>query len=104
MDAQLKKGILDMCILHIIKTNKVVYGYTLIKEISSIFPEINESTVYTILRRLHKNGNLNIEIKASSEGPQRKYYSLTEKGGQLLQLQYEEWRNLKEQLLKLNII
>lgn len=103
MNAQMKKGILDMCILHIVAHNKEIYGYTLIKEIEVWFPEVNDSTVYSVLRRLYKNGNLNVTVKESSEGPPRKYYSISEKGGEFLKEQYTEWRRLKELLDKLTI-
>lgn len=104
MNVQLKKGILEMCVLHIIDQNKSMYGYTIMKEISLLFPDVNESSIYTILRRLYKSDFLEITLKDSIEGPQRKYYSLTKEGDQLLKEQKMEWKNLKTILDKLNIL
>lgn len=103
MDAQLKKGILDMCILKIIKDNDSMYGYTILKQVNELFPEVSESTIYTILRRLKKSEYLDITLKDSTEGPQRKYYNLSESGEILLINQLKEWKELNNILAKLNI-
>jgi len=103
MNAQLKKGILDMCVLHIVTKNDEIYGYTLIKEMTVLFPEVNDSTVYSVLRRLYKSGNLEVTLKESNEGPPRKYYNLSKKGGELLKDFYDEWRRLKELIDSLEI-
>lgn len=103
MDAQLKKGVLDMCILKIIKKNDSMYGYTIMKEINELFPEVSESTIYTILRRLKKAEYLDITLKESTEGPQRKYYQLTKTGEDLLEKQLKDWKELIDILSKLDI-
>lgn len=94
MDAQIKKGVLDMCILLIIKEHKRIYGYTLIKEITKLFSEVSDSTVYTILRRLNKSDDLAFELKDSTEGPKRKYYYITPLGEDLLEKQRSNWKDL----------
>lgn len=95
MDAQIKKGILEMCILHIIFINEEIYGYDIIKKMKTYFPEVNESTFYSILRRLYKNNATNITFKdISSNGPPRKYYRLTESGKTLLETTKSEWSYL----------
>lgn len=94
MDAQLKKGVLDMCILYNVNKSESVYGYTLIKEITALFPEVNDSTIYTILRRLNKGGYLDYNLQESATGPKRKYYFITEIGRELLATQRADWKEL----------
>ena len=53
MDAQIKKGILEMCLL-LKLAKKDYYGYELMKEMNLLFPDVYESTFYAILRRLKK--------------------------------------------------
>ena len=61
MNAQFKKGILEKCILLIVKRENSIYGYDLIKKIGIFFPEVNESTFYAILRRLEQRNSLRIQ-------------------------------------------
>ena len=95
MNAQIKKGILEKCILLIIKREKSIYGYDLIKKTSIFFPEVNESTFYAILRRLEKREAVKTMVEKSSEGPPRKYFSITASGEQELQELLNEWSELK---------
>ncbi|MEG2092770.1 MAG: PadR family transcriptional regulator [Lachnospiraceae bacterium] len=83
-----------MCILYIIKSCDVIYGYDLIKKMTVYFPEVNESTFYSILRRLHKSNFTYIILKDISNGPQRKYYTITQEGEKWLNKNIEEWREL----------
>ncbi len=94
VDTQMKKGVLDLCILHLVSTHDTVYGYDLMREVADFFPEVGESTVYAILRRLHKGAYLSVSIKESQEGPKRKYYAVTPKGMVFLQEQKTEWNRL----------
>lgn len=103
MDAQLKKGVLEMCILKIIEQNESMYGYTIMKEVNELFPEVSESTIYTILRRLKKSEYLDITLKESTEGPPRKYYNLTVSGETFLQKHLTDWQELLEILKKIGI-
>lgn len=104
MDAQIKKGILDMCVLHLIFVEKEIYGYDVIKKMKTYFPEVNESTFYSILRRLNKNGYTEILFKdILSNGPPRKYYRLTESGKESLQISKNEWNNLLDIIKKIGI-
>ncbi len=95
MNAQLKKGILEKCILLIVKRENSVYGYDLIKKIGVFFPEVNESTFYSILRRLEKREAISSIIEKSTEGPPRKYFSITSSGEAELQELINEWNELK---------
>ncbi len=87
MIAQLKKGVLEICILHLIAKNEL-YGYEIMKEVTAAFPDTNESTVYTILRRLLAEGSTQTYSKGESGGPPRKYYRITQAGIE----QYEKGR------------
>lgn len=78
MDTQFKKGVIEICVLSILKKREH-YGYELVQKISKSI-EISEGTLYPLLRRLKKEGYLKTTIKESKEGPPRKYYFLTKKG------------------------
>ncbi len=94
MDAQIKKGILEMCILHMISENEM-YGYDIIQRIHGFFPEVTESTIYAILRRLHKDGSTDTFQSAGPKGPVRKYYTITEQGLFRLSQARADWGRLK---------
>ena len=71
MDAQLKRGVLDVCVLAAIK-NEDSYGYKIIKDLKPILT-LSESTLYTILKRLEEGGMLTIRT-TEFEGRLRKYF------------------------------
>ena len=91
MDIQLKRGLLDICVLAAIK-NKDSYGYQIIKDIKP-FVEISESTLYPILRRLESAELLTV-WSAEHNGRLRKYYRITEKGLARIQDFQEEWKQI----------
>lgn len=93
--SQLKRGILEYSILLLIKT-KSYYGYEIISEISHWeIISAKESTVYPLLRRLQKENYLESVWKDSQEGlPPRKYYALTDKGREYLELMSDAWGDL----------
>ncbi len=93
MDAQLKRGILDVCVLKAIK-NEDSYGYKIIKDVRPIL-ELSESTLYTILKRLEEGGLLVVR-SAEYEGRLRKYYHITSKGLNRLEDFKNEWKQLSE--------
>lgn len=88
MDAQIKKGILELVILQLL-SEKESYGYVLLKKISSKF-EVSESGIYAILRRLCSDGYLGIHKSQESQGPPRKIYYITNEGRLYLTSQKEE--------------
>ena len=77
MDAQLKRGVLDVCVLAAIK-NEDSYGYKIIKDVSP-FLELSESTLYTILKRLEEAKML-VTRSVEHNGRLRKYYHITDIG------------------------
>lgn len=91
MDIQLKRGLLEVCVLAAIK-NEESYGYQIIKDISSCV-DISESTLYPILRRLEASELLTVR-SSEHNGRLRKYYRITEAGRARLQTFREEWREI----------
>ena len=78
MNTQFKKGIIELCVLKIV-SNKDMYGFEVIENISREI-EVNENTIYPILRRLTKQGFFETYTESMSIGAPRKYYKLTEIG------------------------
>ena len=91
MDIQLKRGLLDVCVLTAIK-NEDSYGYKIIKDIKP-YIEMSESTLYTILKRLEESKMLTVRT-AEHDGRLRKYYQITKKGRERLEEFKEEWREV----------
>ncbi len=91
MDAQLKRGILDVCVLAAIK-NEDSYGYKIIKDLAP-YVELSESTLYTILKRLESGGLLTVRT-AEHDGRLRKYYHITEAGVGRVEEFKEEWKEV----------
>ncbi len=92
MDIQLKRGLLDLCVLAAIQ-NEESYGYQIIKDMKP-FVEISESTLYPILRRLEGAEQLTVRT-AEHNGRLRKYYSITALGRARLADFREEWQEMK---------
>jgi PadR family transcriptional regulator PadR len=91
---QLRKGILELAILSALERERH-YGYSLIKALTGEGDlTITEGTIYPILRRLSQEGLVHAQWMESSQGPPRKYYSLTEAGRQLCADLKEEFRRL----------
>ncbi|MGM9985793.1 MAG: PadR family transcriptional regulator [Bacillaceae bacterium] len=99
MSTQFKKGVLDLCVLAQI-AKRDMYGYEIVQTISTHM-EVNESTIYPILRRLTKEGYFETYMQESSEGPARKYYKLTESGKVHLHTTYLEWTNFSKAVMEL---
>lgn len=91
MDIQLKRGLLDICVLAAIK-NRDSYGYQIIKDIRS-YVSISESTLYPILRRLETAGCLTVRSEEYS-GRLRKYYHITQSGLDRLSTFTQEWKEM----------
>ena len=77
MDMQLKRGLLDICVLAAIRSGES-YGYKIIKDLKPCV-ELSESTLYTILKRLESAGMLTVRT-AEHGGRLRKYYQITDAG------------------------
>ena len=91
MDIQLKRGILDVCVLAVIRRGDS-YGYQIVKEIQP-YIAISESTLYPILRRLEEAGQLTVR-SVEHNGRLRKYYRITPSGIMRLDAFAEEWKEM----------
>ena len=90
MNTQFRKGVLEICVLALI-SKKDMYGYEIVHNISKVI-DVNEGTIYPILRRLTKDLYFETYILESNEGPARKYYIITSLGKENLSNLMEEWR------------
>lgn len=91
MDAQLKRGILEVCVLRAIK-NEDSYGYKIIKDMKP-YIEMSESTLYTILKRLENQDMITV-YTVEYNSRLRKYYHITDKGKDRLSDFIEDWREI----------
>ena len=91
MDIQLKRGLLDVCVLAAIK-DKDSYGYRIIKDMKP-YLSLSESTLYTILKRLETAGMLTVR-SAEHDGRLRKYYHITDSGLRRIEEFKEDWKEI----------
>ncbi len=93
---QVRKGVLELCILNAL-ADKERYGYELVKTLVGV-PGlgVTEGTLYPLLSRLRVQGFIAARLEESSEGPARKYYSLTEQGRNVM-------RKMNDYLDELNL-
>lgn len=94
MNIQLKKGVLELCVLSMLD-KRDCYGYELVSEISKSIM-MSEGTIYPLLKRLKDEGYFTTYLRESKEGPPRKYYKLTDLGRQTKAELIEEWFQLVE--------
>lgn len=99
VSTQFKKGILELCILSIVK-NRDYYGYELVEEISKKI-DVAEGTVYPILRRLTLDGLFETYLKESHEGPPRKYYRITARGRVTQVELISQWKDFNKNVTSL---
>lgn len=98
----MKRGILEMCILYQFLSGDY-YGYDIMEKMKGVFPDAKDSTFYVVLRRLNAEGYTDIYYGKESNGPQRKYYKITEKGKDYLEKSIDNWRQLKAIVEELGI-
>lgn len=91
MDAQLKRGLLDVCVLKAL-SEEDSYGYAIVKSLAGRI-EISESTLYPILRRLETGGCV-IEYSREKNGRLRKYYAITDEGNDRIDRFLSEWQEV----------
>ena len=92
MDIQLKRGLLDVCVLKAIKSEDS-YGYKIIKDLKPCM-ELSESTLYTILKRLENASMLTVRT-AEYNGRLRKYYHITDAGLRRIEEFKEDWKEMQ---------
>ncbi len=91
MDIQLKRGLLDVCVLAAIKDGES-YGYKIIKDMKP-YTELSESTLYTILKRLENASMLTVRT-AEHTGRLRKYYKITGAGLERIEEFKRDWAEI----------
>ena len=99
MNTQYKKGVLELCVLSLLKKHDC-YGYE-ISEYLSKHIDIADGTVYPILRKLKSDGQLSTYLQEESGGPPRKYYSLTNLGRETYEKDRAEYLNFARTIVTL---
>lgn len=102
MDSQMKKGVLEMCLLQMI-SQRETYGYELMSQITTLFPGATESTIYAILRRVQTDGSVEAFPGTESGGPTRRYFRLAPAGRVRLDAAVQDWAALTEAVKSLGI-
>ena len=97
---QMRKGILEFCILHIISRGEV-YASDMLEELTSAKIMVVEGTLYPLLTRLKKAELVDYKWIESSSGPPRKYYMITEKGQNFLLQLSDTWGELSSSTNKI---
>lgn len=96
--SQLMRGTLEGCILKIISI-KTTYGYEIIEKLQQFgFTDVAEGTIYPLLLRLEKQGNITSKLMPSPLGPKRKYFTITKVGKEYLS-QFEYYWNFFDQIV-----
>lgn len=98
INTQFKKGVLELLVLVMVEKEDM-YGYQLVEAVSKIV-DVNEGTIYPILKRLTNEGLFETYLEESSEGPVRKYYHITVAGKEKKKLQLEEWLKFEKSVNK----
>ena len=91
---QMKKGVLEYCILHIISRGEV-YASDMLGELTKARMIIVEGTLYPLLSRLKNSGLVDYKWVESKSGPPRKYYTLTAEGKKFLNGLEETWKEIQ---------
>ena len=99
--AQMKKGVLEYCILSIL-SNKDCYASELIAELKDSKLIVVEGTLYPLLTRQKNAGLLSYRWEESTQGPPRKYYTLTELGREYLKELHASWNELVHAVESIN--
>lgn len=94
MNTQFKKGVLELIVLKSI-VHDDLYGYQLVSRINEVI-QVNEGTIYPLLKRLLNDHLLESYLKESNEGPPRKYYHITSLGMSRYNALLEEWNDFSK--------
>lgn len=95
--SQMRKGVLEYCILSILRRNDA-YASSLIAELKNAKMIVVEGTLYPLLTRQKNQGLLSYRWEESTQGPPRKYYSLTEKGREVLAEMDAAWNEVVDSI------
>ena len=100
--SQMRKGVLEYCILTIISRQEV-YTSDILDALRQADLLVVEGTLYPLLSRLKNNGLLKYRWQESTDGPPRKYFTLTDEGVQLLEALNQEWGIITKAINKLKV-
>lgn len=103
-ESQMRKGLLELCILGIIKNQEEAYPSDILEQLKSAKLVVLEGTLYPLLTRLKNAGMLSYRWEESTSGPPRKYYTITEEGIKFynqLRTTWEELSNAVNDLTKI---
>ncbi len=98
MNAQFKKGVLELVVLICLHQHDM-YGYEVVSEVSKVI-DVNEGTIYPLLKRLTNEKYFETYLVESTEGPPRKYYHLTKSGEIYKNELKEEWISFNRSVMK----
>jgi len=98
MNTQFKKGVLELIVLLSVN-KKDIYGYELIEEVSKVV-DVNDGTIYPLLKRLTNEKYFETYLVESNEGPSRKYYRITGLGKKRLKELNKSWNNFSDSVNK----
>jgi len=98
MNAQFKKGVLELIVLESVR-QRDMYGYELVEEVSKVV-NVNEGTIYPLLKRLTNEHYFETYLRESTEGPPRKYYHVTAAGILYRDSLEKEWTELSQRVWK----
>ena len=90
MDTQFKKGVLELIVLLAVN-KKDMYGYELVMEVSKVV-DVNDGTIYPLLKRLTNERYFETYLVDSTEGPARKYYKITVLGKERVEELRDNWK------------
>ena len=96
MNAQFKKGVLELIVL-VSVGKKDMYGYELVEEVSKVI-DVKEGTIYPLLKRMTNERYFETYLKESTEGPPRKYYHITANGILQKDSLVKEWMEFQNQV------
>lgn len=100
-ESQMRKGLLELCILGIIKNEKEAYPSDILEQLKSAKLVVLEGTLYPLLTRLKNAGMLGYRWEESTSGPPRKYFSLTETGTTFYNQLRGSWEELSTSVQRL---
>lgn len=96
MNPQFKKGVLELIVLESVRKQDM-YGYELVAEVSKVV-DVNEGTIYPLLKRLTNERYFETYLKESTEGPPRKYYHITAPGILYSQELLQDWDQFQKKV------
>jgi len=94
-ESQMRKGLLELCILGIIQRQKEAYPSDILEQLKEAKLVVLEGTLYPLLTRLKNAGMLSYRWEESSSGPPRKYYALTKNGLKFYAQLHHTWEELR---------